>query len=73
VVQGAKEVWLAQERFKDGPADYLIALVDLPVAAQVTEASSDIPYLGFRLEFTASEILEVLSDSEIRITPRGNA
>ncbi|MCZ8517617.1 AraC family transcriptional regulator [Paenibacillus filicis] len=73
VVQGAKEVWLAQERFKYDPADYLIASVDLPVTAQVTEASSDIPYLGFRLEFTASEILEVLSDSEIRITPKGNA
>ncbi|TXK71679.1 AraC family transcriptional regulator [Paenibacillus sp. N3.4] len=73
VVQGAKEVWLAQERFKYDPADYLIASVDLPVTAQVTEASSDIPYLGFRLEFTASEILDVLSDSEIRITPRGNA
>ncbi|SFL50144.1 AraC-type DNA-binding protein [Paenibacillus sp. 1_12] len=73
VVQGAKEVWLAQERFKYDPADYLIASVDLPVTAQVTEASSDIPYLGFRLEFTASEILEVLSDSKIRITPKGNA
>ncbi|MFD0681216.1 MULTISPECIES: AraC family transcriptional regulator [unclassified Paenibacillus] len=73
VVQGAKEVWLAQERFKYDPADYLIASVDLPVTAQVTEASSDIPYLGFRLEFTASEILEVLRDSEIRITPKGNA
>lgn len=72
VVQGAKEVWLAQENFKYDPANYLIASVNLPVIAQVTEASSDIPYLGFRLEFTASEILEVLSDSEIRITPKGN-
>ncbi|SDM77194.1 AraC-type DNA-binding protein [Paenibacillus sp. yr247] len=72
VVKGAKEVWLAQERFKYDPADYLIASVDLPVTAQVTEASSDVPYLGFRLEFTASEILEVLSDSDIRITSKGN-
>ncbi|OPH56893.1 AraC family transcriptional regulator [Paenibacillus ferrarius] len=73
VVQGAKEVWLAQERFKYDPANYLIASVDLPVTAQVTAASSDIPYLGFRLEFTASEILEVISDSEIQINPKGNA
>ncbi|MFC5449851.1 AraC family transcriptional regulator [Paenibacillus aestuarii] len=73
VVQGAKEVWLAQERFKYDPADYLIASVDLPVTAQVTEASSDIPYLGFRLEFTASEIFEVLTASDLHFTPKGNA
>jgi AraC-like DNA-binding protein len=72
VVQGAKEVWLAQERFKYGPADYLVASVDLPVTAQVTEASSDVPYLGFKLEFTPGQILEVLSDSEIRVEPKEN-
>jgi AraC-like DNA-binding protein len=72
VVQGAKEVWLAQERFRYSPADYLVASVDLPVTAQVTEASSDVPYLGFKLEFTPSQILEVLSDSEIRIGMKEN-
>lgn len=30
IVQGEKEVLLAQERFKYGPADYLISSVDLP-------------------------------------------
>jgi AraC-like DNA-binding protein len=73
VVQGAKEVWLAQERFTYGPADYLVASVDLPVIAQVTEASSGVPYLGFKLEFTASQIVEVLSESEIRVGPKENA
>lgn len=73
VVQGAKEVWLAQERFKYSPADYLVASVDLPVTAQVTEASSDVPYLGFKLEFTPGQILEVLRDSEIRVEPKENA
>lgn len=67
VVQGEKEVWLARERFRYGPADYLIASVDLPVIAQVMEATSDIPYLALKLEFTPSQILEVLSDSEIRV------
>jgi AraC-like DNA-binding protein len=72
VVQGAKEVWLAEERFKYSPADYLVASVHLPVTAKVTEASSDVPYLGFKLEFTPSQILEVLSDSDIRIDPKEN-
>ncbi|GAA0137463.1 AraC family transcriptional regulator CmrA [Paenibacillus sp. YSY-4.3] len=65
VVQGAKEVLLGQERFKYNPADYLIASVNLPVTAQVTEATSDVPYLGFILEFSASQILEVLRQSGI--------
>jgi AraC-like DNA-binding protein len=72
VVQGAKEVWLAQERFKYSPADYLVASVHLPVTAQVTEATSDNPYLGFKLEFAPSQILEVLHDSEIRVNPKEN-
>ncbi|WP_410511750.1 AraC family transcriptional regulator [Paenibacillus sp. BR2-3] len=72
VVQGAKEVWLAQERFKYSPADYLVASVHLPVTAQVTEATPDVPYLGFKLEFTSSQILEVLHDSEHRVHPKVN-
>ncbi|WAH36379.1 AraC family transcriptional regulator [Alicyclobacillus dauci] len=73
VVQGAKEVCLAQERFKYSPADYLVASVDLPVIAQVTEASSDVPYLGFKLKFTPSQILEVLTDSQVRALPKESA
>ncbi|MCK8486681.1 AraC family transcriptional regulator [Paenibacillus sp. MBLB2552] len=66
VVQGAKEVWLGEDCFKYNPADYLISSVHLPVIAQVTEASPDVPYLGFILEFTANQILEILRDSDIR-------
>lgn len=72
VVQGAKEVWLAQERFRYTPSDYLIASVHLPVTAQVTEATSDVPYLGFKLEFTPSQILEVLQNTEVRVYAKEN-
>jgi AraC-like DNA-binding protein len=73
VVQGEKEVWLAQECFKYSPADYLVASVDLPVTAQVTKASPGVPYLGFKLEFTPNQIIEVLSDSENRVGQKENA
>ncbi|MFC5528395.1 AraC family transcriptional regulator [Cohnella yongneupensis] len=73
VVQGAKEVWLGEERFRYSPTDYLVASVHLPVTALVTEATPNVPYLGFKLEFTANQILEVLRDSEIRVGPRENA
>jgi len=72
VVQGGKEVWLAQERFTYSPADYLVASVHLPVTTQVTEATSDVPYLGFKLEISSSQILEVLQNSDIRFNPKEN-
>jgi hypothetical protein len=52
VAQGVKENSLAHEHFRYGPADYLITSVDLPVTGQVMEASSDVPYLALKLEFT---------------------
>ncbi|UPO90145.1 AraC family transcriptional regulator [Niallia sp. Man26] len=69
VVQGTKEVTLGQEHFTYGPSDYLVASVGLPARARVLEASSDVPYLSLRIEFTASQILEVLSGTEIQGTP----
>lgn len=67
IVQGAKEVFLAQERFRYGPSDYLVVSVDLPVSGQVTEASLDVPYLALHLEFTPSQILEVIRDFKIQV------
>ncbi|CAH0144651.1 HTH-type transcriptional activator RhaS [Peribacillus sp. Bi96] len=72
IVQGMKEVLLAKERFTYNPADYLVASVDLPVTAQVIEASPDVPYLAFKLEFTPSQILEVLGNAEIQADSKKN-
>jgi AraC-like DNA-binding protein len=73
IAQGMKEILLAQERFEYGPADYLISSMNLPVIGRVIQASPDAPYVCFKLEFTQSQILEVLKDSEIQITPKENA
>ncbi|KRF51446.1 AraC family transcriptional regulator [Bacillus sp. Soil531] len=73
VVQGVKEIFLAQERFRYSPADYLVASVHLPATVQVIEASPDVPYLSLTLEFTPSQILEVLRDTEIRVNPKKDA
>ncbi|TDF92971.1 AraC family transcriptional regulator [Paenibacillus piri] len=73
IAQGVKEILLAQERFEYGPADYLISSMNLPVIGRVMQASSDAPYVCFKLEFTQNQILEVLNDSEIQITPKENA
>ncbi|MBT2696132.1 AraC family transcriptional regulator [Bacillus sp. ISL-40] len=73
VVQGMKEVLLSQERFQYGPADYLVASVKLPITGQVTEASFQVPYLALKIEFTASQILEVLRESEMGVDKKENA
>jgi AraC-like DNA-binding protein len=73
IVQGMKEVLLSQERFQYGPADYLVASVNLPITGQVTEASSEVPYLSLKLEFTPSEILEVLREFKMGADKKENA
>lgn len=72
IAQGLKEILLAQESFEYGPADYLISSMDLPVVGQVIKASPNAPYLSLKLEFTQSQILEVIHDSDIQITPKEN-
>lgn len=56
VMQGAKEICLADERFQYGPSDYLISSVGLPVTGQVTAATEEVPYLSLKLAFTANQI-----------------
>lgn len=73
IVQGEKEVLLSKERFRYSSADYLVASVNLPVTGQVINASTAAPYLALKLEFTPSQVLEVLSDSDIQARPEKNA
>lgn len=73
VVQGAKDVWLAQERFRYSPADYLVASISVPVIAQVSEATPALPYLSLKLEFTPKQVLDVLSNLETRIVTKNHS
>nr|WP_320145704.1 AraC family transcriptional regulator [uncultured Anaeromusa sp.] len=76
IVQGAKDVWLAQERFRYSPADYLVASMNVPVIAQLAEATPACPYLSLKLEFTPKQVLDVLSSLETHVTtkrPSGHA
>jgi AraC-like DNA-binding protein len=73
IVQGEKEVLLAEERFRYGPAHYIVTSVDLPVTGQVIKASPDNPYLALKLEITPNQILDVLSDSDIQGGQKKNA
>lgn len=66
ILQGEKVVLLGQNHFRYGPGNYIVASVDLPVTGQVMKASSDAPYLALKIEFTPSQILDVLRETETR-------
>lgn len=61
IAQGRKMVLLGEERYIYDAANYLVVSQDLPVTGQVIEASSDAPYLCFRLDFDPAEIAELSS------------
>ncbi|MGG4491200.1 AraC family transcriptional regulator N-terminal domain-containing protein [Metabacillus idriensis] len=66
ILQGEKEILLGEERFLYGPGNYVVASVDLPVTGQVIKASTKSPYLALKLEFTPSQVLEVLNETDIQ-------
>jgi AraC-like DNA-binding protein len=59
IAQGAKEVLLGEERFRYDPGNFLLCSLDLPVVAQVVEATLDKPYLGLKLELDPALIASV--------------
>lgn len=73
IAQGAKEASLAKKRYIYNSTDYLVASVDLPVIAQVIEASPEIPYLALKLEIQSNEILEVLRELQMEANKKEGA
>lgn len=71
--QGVKEVSVGMQDFRYGPGDYLVASVDLPATSHIIETSPECPYLGFILELTTNEILEVLGDANFSSASEGNS
>jgi AraC-like DNA-binding protein len=62
VAQGAKEVLLADERYRLDPAHLLMVSVDLPVSACVVEGSQARPYLAVRIVLDPAVVGELLAD-----------
>lgn len=61
VVQGAKEVLLADEVYCYGAADYLIVTVDLPLTSQVIQATPTTPFLCLRVDIDAQTMRDVVA------------
>ena len=62
VAQGAKRVVLEEEVYAFDPDQFLISSMELPVVAQITEASESKPYLGLTLALDLNTVSELLID-----------
>lgn len=69
VVQGAKRVLLGRESYTYDAYHFLITAVDLPVVAQIVEASRERPYLGLVLRLRRQDITRMLVDSAVPLPP----
>ena len=71
IAQGSKDILLGDERFHYDPSHYLITTLGLPLTGEVVEASSQRPYLGFRLVLDPTLVTSVLVESGA-VPPRGD-
>jgi AraC-like DNA-binding protein len=71
IAQGSKDILLGHQRFRYDSAHYLIATVSVPATGQVVEASTQRPYLGFRMVLDAAVVTSVMVESG-HVEPRGD-
>ncbi|MED5500720.1 MAG: AraC family transcriptional regulator [Pseudomonadota bacterium] len=65
IAQGAKRLSVGKELFEYDPMHSLLSSVDMPVLAEVTEASCGRPYLGLRLDLDIECLGELIHDPEL--------
>jgi len=68
IVQGKKRVLLGEETHYYDKDHYLITAVDLPLIAQIFEASRTSPYLGLTLRLEKKHIAQMLLDDHVAIS-----
>ena len=63
IAQGSKQVVLGDSVYRYDPAQYLLATVELPVVAQILEASPERPYLSLRLDLDPALVGSVMVEA----------
>ena len=64
VVQGAKRVQLNEEIYVYDANHYLFTSVNLPIIADIIEASPEVPFLGITWELDLRVVAQLISDSD---------
>lgn len=65
IAQGKKRVLLGQDSYTYDANHFLISSVNLPITANIIEASEEKPYLGLLMELDLQEISQLIVDSEL--------
>lgn len=73
IAQGAKRVLLGEDEYVYDVNSFLITSVDLPVVAQVLQASPEKPYLGLMLKINQREIAQLVVDSNLPLPRKQQA
>lgn len=63
VAQGSKEVLLGSSRCRYDPAHYLLVTAELPIVAQVVEATQERPYLSLRMDLDLVLVSSVMVEA----------
>ena len=76
IAQGMKRVMLGEDAYVYDADNYLVTSVDLPVVAQIVQASPERPYLGFILGIDQRLLAQLMVDTDLpaqgpRRTDRG--
>ncbi|MCD6552073.1 AraC family transcriptional regulator, partial [Thermotoga sp.] len=66
-VQGAKRVLLGEEYYVYDVNNFLLTSLDLPVTAQVIEASKEKPYIGIVWEIDMNILTELILESRFHV------
>ena len=70
ILQGEKDVSLADETLTYAPGEYIVVTVDLPVTGEVTQASPKKPYYCLMLEIDPVMVFDILKEqSQNKIHP----
>ena len=72
IAQGSKDITLGADTFRYDSAHYLISTMELPLSGKVVEASTERPYLSFRLVLDPSIVTSVMVESGF-VQPNGDS
>jgi len=72
IAQGSKVVFVGNTHYQYDPFNYLLSTIEIPRASQVLEASSERPYLSFRLVLDPNLVGSVLVEAGQVIAARAD-
>jgi AraC-like DNA-binding protein len=74
IAQGSKVLYLGEGRYQYDPYHYLLTTLNLPIIAQVLQASPSQPYLALRFDLDAALVGSVLVETgQMALRARGDA